>query len=101
VIAPPNLVTTRDLPPVYACFPARRRRRSPSRFLLASVRFRVVPRRMLRVLGRMQMMRVRHVRVVCGLLVIAALVRLRGFGVVMGSLRVMMGRLLVMLDCML
>jgi hypothetical protein len=56
---------------------------------------------MLRVLGRVQMMRVRYVRVMRGFLVIAALVRLRGFGVVMGSLRVMVGRLLVMFDCML
>jgi hypothetical protein len=69
--------------------------------LLASVRFRVVPRRMLCVVRRVHVMRVRHVRVVRGLLVLPGLVRFRGFGMVMGGLGVMMRRLVVMLDCML
>lgn len=65
------------------------------------MRFRVVPGRVLRVLGRVQMMRVRHVRVVRGLLVVSAFMRLRSFRVVMGGLRVVVRRLLMMLDCVL
>jgi hypothetical protein len=61
------------------------------------VRFGVVPGRMLRVLGRMQMMRVRHMRVMRGLGVIAFRVRLRSLGMVMGGLRVMVRRLFVVM----
>jgi hypothetical protein len=60
------------------------------------VRFQVMPGRMRRMLGRVQMMRVRHVRMVCGFRVVAFRVRLRGFGVVMSGLRVVVRRLLVM-----
>ncbi|HTW47670.1 MAG TPA: hypothetical protein VMD92_06970 [Acidobacteriaceae bacterium] len=56
---------------------------------------------MLRVLGRVQMVRVRHVRVVRGFRVLSGLVRLRSFGVVMGGLRVVVRRLIVMVRCLL
>ena len=65
------------------------------------MRFQVVPRRMLRVLGCVQMVRVRHVRVVRGFRVLSGLVRLRSFGVVMGGLRVVVRRLIVMVRCLL
>jgi hypothetical protein len=65
------------------------------------VHFQVVPGRMLTMLGRVQMMRMRYVRMVGGLLVVSGLVRLSGFGVVMGGLRVVMGRLMVVVDCLL
>jgi hypothetical protein len=65
------------------------------------VRFQVMPGRMLRVLGRVQMMRVCHVGVVRGPVVISGLVRLGGFGVVMGGLCVMMRRLVVVVRCLL
>lgn len=60
-----------------------------------------MPGGMLRVLGCVQVMRVRHVRVVGRLLVVACLVCFGGFGVVMGGLRVVMRRLVVMLYGML
>jgi hypothetical protein len=65
------------------------------------VGFQVVPGRMLRMLGRVQMVCVRHVRVVRGLCVVSAFVRLRGFGVVMGGLSVVVRRLIVMVRCLL
>jgi hypothetical protein len=56
---------------------------------------------MFRVLGRMQMVRVRHVRVVRGPFMVAGLVCFGRFGMVMGGLRVMMRRLVVMLHSLL
>jgi hypothetical protein len=69
--------------------------------LFVSVRVRMMPGRMLRVLGRVQMMCVRHVRVMRGFRVVSLLVRLRRFGVVMGGLRVVVRRLAVVLRCLL
>jgi len=43
------------------------------------VRFEVVPRRVIRVLGGMNLMRMRHVSVVGGLVVVAGLLMLRSF----------------------
>jgi hypothetical protein len=64
------------------------------------VHFQVVLGRMFRVLGRVQMVRVRHMRVVRGPVVISGLVRFGGFGVVMGGLAVMMRRLIVVMHCL-
>ena len=63
--------------------------------------FRVVPRGVLGVFGRVQMVCVRQVGVVRSRLVIAGFVMLRCFGVVVSSLRVMVGCLGVMLRCLL
>jgi hypothetical protein len=73
----------------------------PASCLLSSVRFGVVPGRMLRVIGRMQVMGVCHVCVMGGLLVVSAFVRFRGFAVVVGGLRVVMRRLIVMVHSLL
>jgi hypothetical protein len=65
------------------------------------VRFGVVTSRVLGVVGRVQMVRVRHMRVVGGLLVIPGLVRSGSLSVVVGGLRVMMRRLMMMVDSLL
>jgi hypothetical protein len=49
----------------------------------------------------MQVMRVRHVRVVGGLLMISGLMRRGGFGVVVGGLRMVVRRLTMMLHSLL
>ena len=59
-----------------------------------------MPRRMLGVVGRVQMVRVRQMRMVRSRLVIPVSVVLRRFGVVVRSLRVMMGCLRVMFCCL-
>jgi hypothetical protein len=61
----------------------------------------VVLRRVVRMLFGMSEMRVGHVRVVRGLVVIAGRMVLRGFRVVMRSQPVMMSGLLVVFDCLL
>jgi len=61
----------------------------------------VVLRRVVRMLFGMGKVRVSHVRVMRGLVVIAGLMMLCGFGVVVGSQPVMMSGLLVMFDCLL
>jgi hypothetical protein len=56
-----------------------------------------LPRLVAMVLG-VEVMRVRHVGMVRGLLVVAVVVGLRGFVVMLGRVFVVLGRLLVMLD---
>ncbi len=69
--------------------------------LLLAVRFEVVPRGVIRVLGGMRVVRVRDVSVVCRLVVVAGFMMLRCFGVVMGGHSVMVGCLFVMMRCLL
>lgn len=58
-------------------------------------------RRVLGVFGGVKMMRVREVRVMRGLLVVAGFVMLRGFRVVMRGHAVMMGCLAMFVHCLL
>ena len=73
----------------------------PAEVLFLSVRFCMMPRGVLGVIGRMQVVRVRRVRMMRSRLVISVSVVLRRFGVVVRSLRVMMGCLGVMMRCLL
>lgn len=61
----------------------------------------MMPHGVLGVIGGMQMVRVRQVRMMRGRLVISVSVVLRRFGVMVRSLRVMMGCLGVMMRCLL
>jgi hypothetical protein len=65
------------------------------------VRFQVVPRRVIRMLGGMDLMRMRQMGVMGGLVVIAGLMVLCCFCVVMGGHSMMVGRSLVMIRCLL
>lgn len=59
----------------------------------------MLPRRVFRVIGCMEVVSVRNLSVVSGLLVIAGFVMLRCLTVVVSSLRMMMGCLSVMVRC--
>jgi hypothetical protein len=60
-----------------------------------------MPRGVFRMLGGLQMMRVRHVGMMRSLLVIACLVMLRCFRMMMCGHPMMMGRLAVLVHCLL
>jgi hypothetical protein len=76
-------------------------RRLSSLGLLVAVRFGVMPRRMLGVLGRVQVVRMRRVGMMRSPGVIAFLMRPGGFGVMVSGLGVMLRRLAVMVGCLL
>lgn len=61
----------------------------------------MIPGRVLNMLGGVQLMPVREVSVMRGLLMVARIMVLRGFGVVMRGHAVMMGRLAVFVRCLL
>ena len=66
-----------------------------------SVTVQVVPRGVLRMLGRMHMVRMGQVGVMSRLVVVAGLVVAGGFGVVMRGHAVMVGRLAMFVHCLL
>jgi hypothetical protein len=69
--------------------------------LLLSVRLGVMFRGFFGVMRRLQMMAVRRVRVMCGLLVVAGLVVLGGLAMVVGRIVMVLGGLGVMMRCIL